>query len=326
MRRFLVCAVLLFFRRRGEKRRGEKRFRAGDFRFAKPRRARIAPHRVHFFAERVYAEIVHQNLDARAVFVVAPTVEIVDAQNRLQIRRQVRAVQRFPNDFSDDRRAPHAAADQHAKMRSPGRIVMQAQSDVVPPHRRAVGARAADRDLKFARQPVKFRVQRRPLANQLAPRARVFNFVSGRAGQMVGGDVAHAVSAGLNRMHANFGEARQNLRHIREFRPVELDVLARGKVAETSVKVARDFGEFAELRAAQHAVGNRHAQHVGVALLVESVAQPQVLKVLGVKRAVLKARHLPAELAGALGEQFAVVFAVLIHLRTGGDWGESTGG
>ena len=59
----------------------------------------------------------------------------------------------------------------------------------------AVVLGAGHRDLELARQEREFRMERRPLPDDLAPGARIFDFVRGRAGEMIGGDVADAIAA-----------------------------------------------------------------------------------------------------------------------------------
>ena len=180
---------------------------------------------------------------------VAPAITVIHAQNRLQKPKQVIRRQRLGDDLADDRDAPHAAADQHAKPGLPGAVMKQPQADVMPLHRRAVGLRACDRNLKLARQPVELRMQRRPLPNQLAPWPRVFDFIRGHAGQVVSGDVAHATAGSLNRVHADFRQRLQNRRHLVEFGPVELNVLARGEVTVAAVESARDRRQALQLAA-----------------------------------------------------------------------------
>ncbi len=55
------------------------------------------------------------------------------------------------------------------------------------------------------------------------------------AGELIGGDVADAVAAGLDRVHLHRGQLGQDVRHAFERRPVELDVLAGAEVAIAAV-------------------------------------------------------------------------------------------
>src|SRR3546814_20825939 len=75
-----------------------------------------------------------------------------------------------------------------------------------PLFRSAIVRRAGHGDLELTRQEREFRMQARPLADDLAVDARILDLVAGGAGEMVGGHVADAVAAGLDGMHL---DARQ---------------------------------------------------------------------------------------------------------------------
>jgi hypothetical protein len=72
---------------------------------------------------------------------------------------------------------------------------------------------------------------------------------------MIGRDVADAIAARLQRVHLDGGEIGQDVRHVDQLRPVELDVLPRGEMAVALVVFARDVGEHAQLPRRQRAVG-----------------------------------------------------------------------
>ena len=85
--------------------------------------------------------------------------------------------------------------------------------------RGAILGGAGDRDLEFPRQPAELRMQRRPLAQDLAPGTRVLELVMGGAGERIGGDVAHAIAARLDAMHLDIGERAQDRRARRPASP-----------------------------------------------------------------------------------------------------------
>ncbi len=118
-------------------------------------------------------------------------------------------------------------------------------------------------------------MQRRPLANDFAVGAGVFNFIGGDAGEMVGRGVANTVAAGLDRVHLDAGEFFQNLRNIFELGPIELQVLARAEMAETLVEASANVGEFAQLFGVHRAVGDGDAQHIRQTLVVQTILQTQ---------------------------------------------------
>ena len=129
--------------------------------------------------------------------------------------------------------------------------------------------------LNLRAEPVELRMVGRPLADQLGRRARILDLVGRGAGEMVGGDVADAVAAGLDRVHVDVGQRLEDVRHVPELRPVELDVLPRGEVAVALVPALGDHRQLPQLQRVQRAVRDGDAQHVGVQLQVEPVAQPE---------------------------------------------------
>jgi hypothetical protein len=98
--------------------------------------------------------------------------------------------------------------------------------------------------LNLRGRKVELRVEGRPLADQLAPDEGIDDLVLRHAGEMVGGDVAHAVAGGLDGVHLHGGELGEDLRHLGQLRPVELQVLARREVAVAAVVLAGDVSQF----------------------------------------------------------------------------------
>ena len=195
----------------------------------------------------------------------------------------------------------------------------------MPADRRPVFTRAADGDLELARQERELGVQRAPLAQDLAVRARVDLLVDGDAGERVGGDVADAVAAGLDAVHVDLGQQVHRVGGLRQRNPVELDVLARREVAEAAafvrragvlqVVLARDAGELAQLARGQLAVRHGHAQHRGVALHVPAVLQAQRAEVVVGELAGQVAPELVAELGGAGADELAVEVGIAVHRK-----------
>ena len=66
-------------------------------------------------------------------------------------------------------------------------------------------------------------------------------------GQVIRGDVAHAIAARLDGVHLHAGELGENLGDVRQRRPVELQVLTRREVAVALVVTAGDLSELAQL-------------------------------------------------------------------------------
>ena len=82
-------------------------------------------------AELLRPERLHQDLDARLVDVVAAAFQVVDAQDRFEIREQILLRQELADHVADDRRAAEAAAHDHLEADCSGRVAHQVQADVV---------------------------------------------------------------------------------------------------------------------------------------------------------------------------------------------------
>ena len=179
---------------------------------------------------------------------------------------------------------------------------------------------AGHRDLELARQEGEFRVQGRPLPDDLGIDARILDLVGGGAGIVVGGDVADAIAAGLDGVHLDLGQIVQDVRDIVQLGPVVLDVLPGGEMAEAAVVAPGDMAQHAQLVRRQGAVRDRHPQHVGVQLQVEPVHQPERLELVLGQLAGEAPVHLIAELRHPLGDQGVVEFVIPVHVRPLPGW------
>ena len=156
-------------------------------------------------------------------------------------------------------------------------------------------------------------MQRRPLAQHLAPGTRVFQLVIDGAGERIGGDVAHAIAACLDAMHLDIGERAQDLGHVDELHPVELQILPCGEMAIAAIEAAADHGELAQLARREHAIGNGDAQHIGVQLEIESVAKPKRTELVLGQLACEPASDLLAELRHTLMHERVVELVIAVH-------------
>ena len=82
------------------------------------------------------------------------------------------------------------------------------------PDDRAVFRGTIDGDLELAWQEGEFRVQGRPLADDLRPGATVFQLVGGGTGKRVRRDIADAIARGLDGVHLDRGQLFQNVRNV----------------------------------------------------------------------------------------------------------------
>ena len=188
------------------------------------------------------------------------------------------------------------------------------QPDVVHLDGRPVVLGRRHRHLELARQEAELGMQRRPLADDLGVGPGVHHLLGRGAGEMIGGDVADAVAAGLDGVHLHLGQLREDGRNVLEARPVELQVLARREMSVAPVIAPCDVRELAHLARGERAVGDGDAQHVGVQLEVDAVAQAQRLELVLGQLARQAAGDLVGELRDALAHEFSVEFVIAVHL------------
>ncbi len=169
------------------------------------------------------------------------------------------------------------------------------------------------RDLELARQKAELGMQARPLTDQLRGRARILDLVGGDAGEMIGRDIADAIAGGLDGVHLDIGEKVEDIGHVLELGPVELEILPRGEMAVAAIVAVADQRELPHLPRGERAVGNGDAQHIGVQLQVEAVLQAQRLELILRQRAVEAPFHLRPELAHALAHEARIEFVIPVH-------------
>ena len=98
----------------------------------------MRPLGLDLLAELVGAALLHQDLDARLVEVVAPPVAVVDAQDRLEVGEQVPPRQELAHHVADHRRAAEPAAGEDLESDFIQVISYCMQADVVHGDRRTV--------------------------------------------------------------------------------------------------------------------------------------------------------------------------------------------
>src|SRR3989344_3337142 len=223
--------------------------------------AQVFHFRVDFLGEDFRRQRLDQDLDARLVLVVTTTIAVVDPQDGVEVTQQVLPWQEFIDERANHRSTAQATADQHPEAQLASGVVHRLQADVMDFDGGTVGGRPVDGDLELARQVGEFRVEGGPLADDFAPRTRIDQLVGSDTGELVGGDVAQAVAAGLDRVHLHGGQFSQDVRDVFHGRPVELDVLPGTDVGVALVVVAGNLGHHSHLARRQLAVRHRHPQH-----------------------------------------------------------------
>jgi len=114
-------------------------------------------------------------------------------------------------------------------------------------------------------------------------------------------------------MHLNFGQFFQHVRNVFQCDPIILDVLARRHVTIAAIIIARDLGQLAHPHRVQLAIGNGHAQHIGVQLQIDAVLQAQRFELVFQDLAGQAAFDLTTELIHAFLDDLRVKFIIAIH-------------
>ena len=114
-------------------------------------------------------------------------------------------------------------------------------------------------------------------------------------------------------MHLHGGELGEDLGHVLELGPVELQVLARREMPVGAVVLARDLGELAQLPRGKQPVGDGDAQHRRIALDVQAVAQAQRAELFLRELAGHEAARLVAELRDPLVHQALIELVIDVH-------------
>ncbi len=170
--------------------------------------------------------------------------------------------------------------------------------------------------MRSARQVREFGMQGSPLANELGIGQRVGDFVTGDTAKMVAGYIANAIAGRLYRMHLDLGKLGENIGNVLEFRPIELEVLARREMPVASIVFAADACQGPELPGRQQAIGNRDPQHRRVLLDVQTVLQPERPEIVLRELAGEIPPRLIAKLRDTLVDEALVEAVVAIHDAT----------
>ena len=134
------------------------------------------------------------------------------------------------------------------------------------------------------------------------------------AGQMIGGGIADAVAAGLDRMHLDLGEFGQNIRHLLELGPVELEVLARGEMPVAAVVARERSAERAQLRPKTASPYGIATRSIGAwRWMYSPLRRRRCAKFVVGHLPGEKAARLVAELRDPLADQRAIDGVITIH-------------
>ncbi len=270
---------------------------------------------LHLTGEFLRAGFQHQDLDARLVDVIAPAKAVINAQNGFGIAQELAGRQKFADQRPHDGRPPHAAANIHLEAKFTVRVAHQLVTDIVQLDGGAIRVGSGYGNFELARQIGEFRVKAGPLPQKLSPGTRVVHLIGAGTGILIGGNVADAVSRCLDRVHFHAGKVCQQVGSLLQPHPVVLDILPRGEMRIVAIIFARDMRQHPQLPRIQRAIGDRHPQHIGVQLQIETIFQPQRPEMLLVQRAGQPPLHLVAKL-GNPGIQYALIDHIIaVHQR-----------
>src|SRR5690554_5993543 len=277
----------------------------------------LCPLSLDLFGEPGRCQGFYQNLDTRLELVVPAAIAVVHPNDGLEVSEQVQFRQELPDNGPNHGGAAETAAGVYPETQLTLFIPDQLQADVMNLDGGPVGLlRSVHCNLELAGQEGEFRMKGRPLPDDFAVGPRIGNFVRLHAGELVCGGVADAVAAGLVGMHFHFGQFRQDIRHIFQVRPVQLDVGPGGYVGVATVVIPGNPGQPAQLFRAQHAVGHADSEHGGMTLNIETVLEAKGKEFLFGKLTGQCAFGLIPELGHTLGCDLLVVFIVNVHRVT----------
>ena len=201
---------------RGQSRQGEIGADAVDFRLRQGQGAvaMLGKLGLDLGANNIGAFLMHQDLDARLVFVIAPPFEIIDAENGIGVGEKIGFRQEVADLMRNHGSAAEAAADIDGKAHLAFRVLDDLIADVMHFNRGAILGGAIDRNLELTWQKRIFGMQRRPLPQNFGIGARILDLIGGGASELIGRDIADAIARGLDRVHFDFGEFIENVRAI----------------------------------------------------------------------------------------------------------------
>ena len=166
------------------------------------------------------------------------------------------------------RRGAEAAADPHVVAGPEVRGVDADQADVVDLVLGAVVAAARDGDLVLARQVREAAVADEVRHELVARRARESKYssaVTPASGQPT--TLRHTSPQAWALVRPTSSRRREDVRHVLQPQPVQLDALPRGDVGERAAVADREVGDRPQLPRVELAVGDPHPQHEVAVLL-----------------------------------------------------------
>ena len=197
---------------------------------------------------------MNKDLDAGLIFVVATAKAVVNTQDGFEIGEQIVLADEVTHSLANERCAAKPPTHNNFKPGFTRIILMHAKADIMHLDRRAVIWRTGHGNFEFARQIGEFRMECRPLTDQFAIRARIFDFIGRCTGILIGRCIPNAVARCLDGVHLDIGKIKQGIGNFVKLRPVILNILARGEMAIALVIFTRNAAKLTQLISAQRTV------------------------------------------------------------------------
>ena len=197
--------------------------------------------------ELLKAQLLDDELHPGLVPVLAVAERIEDLDHGLDRRDQIVHRDELAQDLADAGSGPESAADGHPEADSPVVTASGQQADVVNGGQGAVVAAAGEGDLELSGQALVERIAQQVQCDGFRVRRHVEHLALADSRQVAGGHVAHRVGAGFTGRDADFGEPAHDGAHVLEQGEMELDVLARGNVADSGGVGVGHLGDATQL-------------------------------------------------------------------------------
>ena len=233
--------------------------------------------------ELLKAQLLDDELHPGLVPVLAVAERIEDLDHGLDRRDQIVHRDELAQDLADAGSGPESAADGHPEADSPVVTANGQQADVVNGGQGAVVAAAGEGDLELSGQALVERIAQQVQCDGFRVRRHVEHLALADSRQVAGGHVAHRVGAGFTGRDADFGEPAHDGAHVLEQGEMELDVLARGNVADSGGVGVGHLGDATQLIRRQPAEGDLDPHHLyaRLTLAIDPVLQAERFEDVG---------------------------------------------
>ncbi len=124
----------------------------------------LFPLSINLLHQRLNTGFMNEDFDACLIFVIAASIEIIDADDSRHIGQHILKRQEIADFLGNHRRAPLPTTDIDGETEFACFVLLQLQANVVHLNGRTIMLRTDNRNLELAWEIGKLRMQRRPLA------------------------------------------------------------------------------------------------------------------------------------------------------------------